>query len=66
MPVPVPVPDVENVVDGTFKLPDELFSDILRFAFPSGPSEPPAPPCRQQGKYPFQGELLQYPHVKPR
>jgi phospholipid/cholesterol/gamma-HCH transport system substrate-binding protein len=66
VPVPVPVPDVQNVVDGAFKLPDKLFSDILRFAFPSGPSEPPAPPCKQQGKYPFQGELLQYPHVKPR
>jgi phospholipid/cholesterol/gamma-HCH transport system substrate-binding protein len=66
VPIPAPFPDVENVVDGTFKLPDQLFSDILRFAFPSGPSEPPAPPCEQQGKYPFQGELLQYPHVKPR
>jgi phospholipid/cholesterol/gamma-HCH transport system substrate-binding protein len=66
VPVPVPAPDVRNVVDGTFKLPDQLFSDILRFAFPSGPSEPPAPPCKQQGKFQFQGELLQYLHVKPR
>jgi phospholipid/cholesterol/gamma-HCH transport system substrate-binding protein len=66
VPVPVPVPDVENVVDGLYKLPDQLFSDILRFAFPAGPGMQPAPPCKQQGKYPFQGELLQYPHVKPR
>jgi phospholipid/cholesterol/gamma-HCH transport system substrate-binding protein len=65
-PVPAPVPDVENVVNGVYELPDKLFSDILRFAFPSGPPEGVAPPCKQQGKFPFQGELLQYPHVKPR
>jgi ABC-type transporter Mla subunit MlaD len=66
VPIPVPVPDVENVVNGTYQLPDKLFSDILRFAFPGGPPEGAAPPCKQQGKFPFQGELLQYPHVKPR
>jgi virulence factor Mce-like protein len=66
VPIPVPVPDVENVVNGTYQLPDKLFSDILRFAFPDGPPEGAAPPCKQQGKFPFQGELLQYPHVKPR
>jgi phospholipid/cholesterol/gamma-HCH transport system substrate-binding protein len=65
--VPAPLPDVENVVDGTYKLPDKLFSDILRFAFPSGPGiTPPAPPCRQQAKFTFQGETSQFPHVKPR
>ena len=66
VPIPAPVPDVQGVVNGAFSLPDALFSNILRYAFPNGPSEPPAPPCRQQGKFPFQGELLQYPHVKPR
>ncbi len=36
LPVPVPpaAPDVENVTGGTYKLPDSLFADILRFAFP--------------------------------
>ena len=24
-----------------------------------------APPCRQQGKFDFGGELTQYPHVNP-
>ena len=67
VPIPAPVPDVQGVVNGAFSLPDALFSNILRYAFPNGPGEePPAPPCRQQGKFPFQGELLQYPHVKPR
>jgi phospholipid/cholesterol/gamma-HCH transport system substrate-binding protein len=67
VPVPVPVPDVENVVDGAFRLPDQLFSDIIRFAFPNGPpNEPPAPPCKQQAPFTFQGETSQFPHVKPR
>jgi len=65
--VPVPVPATQNVVDGLYQLPDKLFSDILRFAFPTGPGNvPPAPPCRQQPKFIFQGETSQYPHVKPR
>ena len=65
VPVPAPVPD-SGVVDGLFSYPDSLFDDILEFGFPSGvPHEGPAPPCRQQGKFPFQGETLQYPHVKP-
>jgi virulence factor Mce-like protein len=67
VPIPAPVPDVENVVGGLYQLPDKLMADILRFAFPSGvPNQGPAPPCRQQPKFPFQGELSQYPHVKSR
>jgi phospholipid/cholesterol/gamma-HCH transport system substrate-binding protein len=67
VPLPVPVPDTENVLDGVYQLPDKLFSDILRFAFPNGPAnEPPAPPCKQQPNHTFQGETSQYPHVKPR
>jgi phospholipid/cholesterol/gamma-HCH transport system substrate-binding protein len=68
LPVPIPdvVPDVENVVEGAYRLPDQLFSDILRFAFPNGPpNEPPAPPCVQQGPFTIQGETSQYPHLKP-
>ena len=65
LPVPVPVPDTENVVDGLYSLPDSLFSDILRFAFPDGPGAQSAPPCKQQGNFDFQGESSQYPHVKP-
>ena len=66
MPIPVPAPDVQNVVDGAYSLPDALFSDILRFAFPNGPTtEPPAPPCKQQAPFTIQGETSQYPHLKP-
>ena len=67
VPVPAPVPDVKNVVNGLYQLPTQLFDDIVRFAFPAGSgAAQPAPSCKQQGKYPFQGELLQYPHVKSR
>jgi phospholipid/cholesterol/gamma-HCH transport system substrate-binding protein len=66
VPIPSPVPDAD-VVDGLFKLPDKLIDDIQRFAFPGGvPNVGPAPPCKQQAKFPFQGEVSQYPHVKPR
>jgi phospholipid/cholesterol/gamma-HCH transport system substrate-binding protein len=65
VPIPAPAPDVQNVVEGAYSLPDALFSDILRFAFPNGPSEPPAPPCTQQAPFTIQGETSQYPHLKP-
>jgi phospholipid/cholesterol/gamma-HCH transport system substrate-binding protein len=68
LPVPIPalVPD-SDVVDGLYKLPDKLIDDIIRFGFPGGvPNEGPAPPCKQQPKFTFQGETSQYPHVKPR
>jgi len=69
LPVPVPpaVPDVKNVVDGAYKLPDSLFADILRFAFPNGPSTAPAaPPCNQQAPFDVSGVRSQYPHLAPR
>ncbi|MGI8779039.1 MAG: MlaD family protein [Solirubrobacteraceae bacterium] len=68
LPVPVPaaVPD-RGVVDGLFRLPDALVSDIIRFAFGGGaPSSLPAPPCKQQGRLRVSGETTQYPRPKPR
>jgi phospholipid/cholesterol/gamma-HCH transport system substrate-binding protein len=66
VPVPNPVPDT-GVVDGLYKVPDQLFSDILKFAFPGGtPNTVPAPPCKQQGKFQISGETTQYPHLKSR
>jgi phospholipid/cholesterol/gamma-HCH transport system substrate-binding protein len=66
LPIPTIVPDAD-VVDGLYRLPDKLIEDILRFGFPGGvPNVGPAPPCKQQPKFTFQGETSQYPHVKPR
>jgi virulence factor Mce-like protein len=64
VPVPSPAPDA-GVVDGLFKLPDSLVNDILRFAFPKGTTDAAAPPCKQQPPFVFQGEVSQFPHVKP-
>jgi phospholipid/cholesterol/gamma-HCH transport system substrate-binding protein len=64
VPLPVPIPDA-GVVNGLFSYPDQLISDIARFAFPSGQGVPGiAPPCRQQPKFDVGGEQTQYPHVK--
>jgi phospholipid/cholesterol/gamma-HCH transport system substrate-binding protein len=64
VPIPSPAPDTD-VVDGVFSLPDQLVSDVARFAFPGG-AQTPAPPCKQQGKFDISGERTQYPHVAPR
>ena len=68
LPVPVPPspPWTEDVVDGLFSYPHQLFADIQRFGY-SGVSgrTGPAPPCVQQAPFTVQGETTQYPHVKP-
>src|SRR5215212_2925888 len=63
LPIPTPAPDTD-VVDGLFSLPDEVVSNVAKFAFPGG-AQTPAPPCRQQGKFDISGEQTQYPHVAP-
>jgi phospholipid/cholesterol/gamma-HCH transport system substrate-binding protein len=45
-------------------LPQELQDNIQKYAFGPVGQQVPAPPCKQQGKFPFQGETTQYPHVK--
>jgi len=45
-------------------LPQDLQTNIEKFAFNSLQGVG-APPCKQQPKFPFQGETSQYPHVKP-
>ena len=60
-----PVGASQGVVNGLFSYPQSLIDEILRFGFPSGVAHVgPAPPCRQQAKFPLGGELTQYPHVK--
>jgi len=56
----------DPVIDNTNTaiLPVELQDNIQKYAF--GPVGQPvaAPPCKQQPKFPFQGEVTQFPHVK--
>ena len=46
-------------------LPKELQDNIQKYAFGGEAETVPAPPCKQQGPFPFQGESSQFPHVKP-
>jgi phospholipid/cholesterol/gamma-HCH transport system substrate-binding protein len=65
LPVPASVPWTENVVDGLFSYPQQLFDDIQRFAFAgTSGNTGPAPACVQQPPFTVQGETSQYPHVK--
>jgi ABC-type transporter Mla subunit MlaD len=62
------IPVVDNTPvpygDGTFSYPQSLIDQVLQFGFPAGNTHSgPAPPCRQQAKFPLGGELTQYPHV---
>jgi phospholipid/cholesterol/gamma-HCH transport system substrate-binding protein len=65
LPIPPLAPSTENVVDGLFSYPQQLFADIQRFAY-SGVvgTDGPAPPCEQQTPFTVQGETSQFPHVK--
>jgi virulence factor Mce-like protein len=53
---------VNNALD---ILPQSLQDNIQKYAFGPVGAAVPAPPCKQQDKFPFQGEVTQYPHVKP-
>jgi phospholipid/cholesterol/gamma-HCH transport system substrate-binding protein len=45
-------------------LPQDLQNRIEKYAFAAN-SQIPAPPCKQQPPFTFQGETSQFPHVKP-
>ena len=45
-------------------LPQALQDNIEKYAF-AGSAAVPAPPCKQQPPFVFQGETSQFPHVKP-
>ena len=52
-------------IDPLSLIPADLAANIQKFFF--GPTAPngavAAPACTQQGKFPFGGEVTQYPHV---
>jgi phospholipid/cholesterol/gamma-HCH transport system substrate-binding protein len=56
-------PTIVNPLTGI--LPQELQDNIQKYAFGAQSGTVPAPPCKQQGPFPFQGETSQFPHVKP-
>jgi phospholipid/cholesterol/gamma-HCH transport system substrate-binding protein len=56
-------PTIVNPLTGL--LPQSLQDNIQKFAFGAQAATIPAPPCKQQPKFPFQGETSQFPHVKP-
>jgi phospholipid/cholesterol/gamma-HCH transport system substrate-binding protein len=60
VPLPPLPPAVGNLV------PQDLLNRIILFAFAGNPAHVPAPPCRQQGRFNFGGEVTQYPHVNDR
>ncbi|HSD79261.1 MAG TPA: MlaD family protein [Solirubrobacteraceae bacterium] len=45
-------------------IPAPLRDNIVKYAFGGDPATTPAPPCRQQAKFPVFGEVTQYPHVR--
>ena len=55
-------PVIDN--NNTAILPVELQDNIQKYAFGPVGQQVPAPPCKQQPKFPFQGEVTQFPHVK--
>ena len=62
--VPPFTPD-PGVSNGVFSYPPALVNQVIRYAFPGGMGNAGiAPPCRQQGPFPLQGEVTQYPHLK--
>jgi len=65
LPTNVPLPPLPPAV-GDVLIPDQLLANILEFAFSGAGRAAPAPPCRQQGKYNFGGQITQYPHVNER
>ena len=66
-PVPTLVtqPQPGLPIDPLSLIPADLAANIQKFFF--GPTAPngavAAPACKQQGKFPFGGEVTQYPHV---
>ena len=56
-------PTIVNPLTGL--LPQELQDNIQKYAFGPVGQQVPAPPCKQQGPFPFQGESHQFPHVMP-
>jgi phospholipid/cholesterol/gamma-HCH transport system substrate-binding protein len=65
-PVPTLVtqPQPGLPIDPLSLIPADLAANVQKFFFgPTTNGAVAAPPCKQQGKFPFSGEVTQYPHV---
>ncbi len=65
-PVPTLVtqPQPGLPIDPLSLIPADLATNVQKFFFGTTGTVA-APPCKQQGKFPFGGEVTQYPHVNP-
>jgi phospholipid/cholesterol/gamma-HCH transport system substrate-binding protein len=63
LPTLVTEPQPGLPIDPTTLIPPELAANVQKFFFGATDGNVPAPPCKQQGKFPFGGEVTQYPHV---
>jgi phospholipid/cholesterol/gamma-HCH transport system substrate-binding protein len=65
IPTLVTQPQPGLPIDPVSLIPADLAANVQKYFF--GPTAPngavAAPPCKQQGKFPFGGEVTQYPHV---
>ena len=62
------VPIISQIADPILAelLPPDVQQTINETIFPvTSQAQTPAPPCKKQAPFDFQGERLQYPHVKP-
>ena len=66
-PTLVTEPEPGLPIDPTSLIPPDLAANVQKFFFgPMTNGQVAAPVCKQQGKFPFGGEVTQYPHVNPR
>jgi phospholipid/cholesterol/gamma-HCH transport system substrate-binding protein len=65
-PTLVTAPQPGLPIDPTSLIPPDLAANVQKFFFgPLTNGQVAAPQCKQQGKFPFGGEVTQYPHVNP-
>ena len=66
MPTLVTQPQPGLPIDPLSLIPADLAANVQKFFFgTTSNGAVAAPACKQQGKFPFGGEVTQYPHVNP-
>jgi phospholipid/cholesterol/gamma-HCH transport system substrate-binding protein len=66
LPTLVTQPQPGLPIDPLSLIPADLAANVQKYFFgATNNGAVAAPPCTQQGKFPFGGEVTQYPHVNP-